>query len=88
MSNPIKVPIRTNVLILMGVAYFAVLLVFLSLACSDKLTAADAYDVMESPLMALLGGTLAISKDLIPLGTRNDSNDGGESEEESGDDGG
>ena len=26
-----------------------------------------AYDVVKSPLMALIGGSLAISKDLIPL---------------------
>ena len=35
--------------------------------CWDGLTAEDAYEVVKSPFMALIGGSLAISKDLIPL---------------------
>ena len=35
--------------------------------CSG-MTAAAAYEVVKGPLMALIGGSLAISKDLIPLG--------------------
>ncbi len=40
------------------------------------MTAESAYEVVKSPLMALIGGSLAISKDLIPLGdSRPDSDE-------------
>ena len=32
---------------------------------SKNITAKDAWNMLEAPLMALIGGTLAISKDLI-----------------------
>lgn len=31
------------------------------------MVAEEAYEIVKSPLMALIGGSLAISKDLIPL---------------------
>ncbi len=64
--NRKKVVIKTNVLILMGAAYFAVVFMFLVMVCwTEKLTATEAWDILEAPLMALIGGTLALSKDLI-----------------------
>jgi len=67
-SNPNrkKVVIKTNVLILMGAAYFAVVFMFLVMVFgTENMTATEAWDILESPLMALIGGTLALSKDLI-----------------------
>ena len=55
-------------------------------ACIMKIE--EAYEVVKGPLMALIGGSLAISKDLIPLGdtpsteNRKDSQGGNESEPE------
>lgn len=61
-----KVAIKTNVLTLMITAYVAVLGMFaLMVYGTEGITATDAWDILEAPLMALLGGTLAISKDLI-----------------------
>ena len=61
-----KVAIKTNVLTLMITAYIAVFLMFaLMVWGTENLDATVAWDMLESPLMALLGGTLAISKDLI-----------------------
>ncbi len=60
-----KVVRRYNVLYLMTMAYVVIVLLFAVLACSAKITVAEAWDALEAPLMALIGGTLAISKDLI-----------------------
>ncbi|MCY4305538.1 MAG: hypothetical protein OXC62_12310 [Aestuariivita sp.] len=60
-----KVVRRFNVLYLMTVAYVVLVILFSVLALSDQLTASQAWDALEAPLMALIGGTLAISKDLI-----------------------
>lgn len=66
--------IRPNVLILVGLGYIAVLIIFVAMVwkishTSDaetlKNVIATAYDVVKGPLMALIGGSLAISKDLI-----------------------
>lgn len=62
-----KVPLRKNVLILVMSGYVSLLIIFGAM-CVGGLTAEDAYEVVKSPLMALIGGSLAISKDLIPLG--------------------
>ncbi len=69
MSNagPNRTPLRTNVLILMGAGYVVVLAMFLLLVWQSA-DMAKAYDVIQGPLMALIGGSLAISKDLIPIG--------------------
>ena len=62
-------PIRINVIVLMTLGYGIIALIFLSLALGDNdLSFSDAYNVVEGPLMALIGGSLAISKDLIPAG--------------------
>lgn len=41
---------------------------------SPEITATQAYDMLEGPLMALIGGSLAISKNLVPLGETGVSN--------------
>ncbi len=56
---------RWNVLYLMSAAYVVLLVMFAAMAFTKDLTAVDAWNMLEAPLMALIGGTLAISKDLI-----------------------
>ena len=63
-----KTPIRTNVLLLVGGGYFTLLVMFTVMAIWGEMGIDEAYEVVKGPLMALLGGSLAISKDLIPLG--------------------
>lgn len=58
------IPFRKNVLILVGIGYFAVLIIFCSMAFGE-MTAETAYEVVKGPLMALIGGSLALSKDLV-----------------------
>ena len=83
-----KTPIRTNVLLLVGGGYFALLFMFTVMAIWGEMKIEEAYEVVKGPLMALIGGSLAISKDLIPLGdtpsteNRKDSQGGNESEPE------
>ena len=60
-----KVVKRFNVLYLMTAAYLVLLILFMAMAFTKDLTALDAWNMLEAPLMALIGGTLAISKDLI-----------------------
>ena len=68
-----KMIIRVNVITLMCVAYGTLLFLFTALiVTSDKIVAADAWNILEAPLMALIGGTLAISKDLISGDTSSD----------------
>ena len=56
---------RWNVLFLMGAAYLVLTIFFVTICAHDEMTAVDAWDILQAPLMALIGGTLAISKDLI-----------------------
>ena len=60
--------LRINLLLLVGFAYFAILTVFAVLVWKSgpNLDVAGAYQIVESPLMAVIGGSLAIAKDLIP----------------------
>lgn len=62
--------------------YVTVLLIFVFLVFgSDETDVTMAYDVVKGPLMALVGGSLAISKDLIPY--RDNSNrDSNQSDDE------
>ena len=62
-----KIPYRKNVLILVGVGYSTLLLIFFFMMWPGGTTAEIAYEVVKGPLMALIGGSLAISKDLINL---------------------
>ena len=57
-----KFPFRKNILTLVGAGYAAVLIIFCVLAGSDP---TKAFDAIEGPLMALIGGTLAVAKDLV-----------------------
>ena len=66
-----KFPWRKNVLTLVLAGYMSVIVIFLLLTLKGSFTASEAYDLIQSPLMALIGGSLAISKDLIPLGGKN-----------------
>lgn len=57
-----KFPIRKNIIIVILFGYVAVLGIFATLACIQPETA---FGAVEGPLMALIGGSLAIAKDLI-----------------------
>ena len=59
-----SIPVRKNVLILMFVAYGALLGVF-GIMVAVGVDAEDAYDLIGVPFVALIGGTLAVAKDLI-----------------------
>lgn len=63
------IPWRKNVLFLVSAGYVTLLIIFGAMMWPGGVEAAVAYEVVKSPLMALIGGSLAISKDLIPLGT-------------------
>lgn len=71
-----KIPWRKNVLTLILSGYTVVLVIFIAIVMKtgDKSGAMSvenmsrAYDLIKEPLMALIGGSLAISKDLIPFG--------------------
>ena len=62
-----KIPWRKNVLALVGAGYFTLLSMFFLMVCPGDMTPEGAYEVIKGPLMALIGGSLAISKDLIPF---------------------
>lgn len=62
-----KIPMRWNVLLLIGAGYASLMLIFVALLVLGR-EGSEAYQVVKDPLMALLGGSLAISKDLVPLG--------------------
>lgn len=49
----------------MSIAYGLLGILFLAFISIGDCTANDAYNNLEAPFMALIGGTLAISKDLI-----------------------
>jgi len=56
---------RKNVLALVGMGYMLMATVFLMLIFHGGMTADGAYDIVNGPIMALIGGSLAIAKDLI-----------------------
>lgn len=60
-----KIFIRKNVIILMGAAYATLILFFVVMVKWGGVSAKEAFDSLNSALMALIGGSLAISKDLI-----------------------
>ena len=57
------IPLRKNVLALMGIAYSILFLIFVVVAIFD--TPSSAYGIIGGPFVALIGGTLAIAKDLV-----------------------
>ena len=72
-------PLRINVLLLILMGYTAILTTFVVLACGT-LTASQAYETVQAPLMALIGGTLAIAKDLVPSNDQKPSGKDGSGE--------
>ena len=62
-----NIPWRKNVLTLVISGYIVVLVMFLFMVLKGDMNPTDAYDLIQGALMALIGGSLAISKDLIPL---------------------
>lgn len=60
-----KKRLRPNVLLLIGFGYFVVVVVFVGLLVAADKTANDAYGAIEAPLMALIGGSLALAKDIL-----------------------
>ena len=64
--------IRPNVLTLFLFSYATITFIFYILTCtivppanSGQIPAALAYEFISGPLMALIGGTIAVAKDLI-----------------------
>ena len=62
-----KIPIRWNVLMLFAIAFGSLLAVYASLLLIG-IPGSDAYEYIREPLGVLIGGALALSKDLVPLG--------------------
>ena len=62
-------PFRTNIIAIIGLGYGTVLVGFLSLWLSAGQPSVDAataaYDAIKEPLMALIGGSLALAKDVL-----------------------
>ena len=56
--------LRKNVIVLVGLGYFTVMVGFVAMLFGG-LGAHDAYDSIKEPLMALIGGSLALSKDVL-----------------------
>jgi len=60
-----KVQWRKNVLMLVGMGYTLMTLVFVVLLFEEGMTVSDAYDVIDGPVMALIGGSLTVANNLI-----------------------
>ena len=65
MGKVMKFTWRKNVLVLVGMGYFLIGLIFLILVYKGGVEVSEAYDIGNGPIMALIGGSLAIAKDLI-----------------------
>ena len=57
-------PWRKNVLLLMCIAYLALILIFVAMLVAGA-EPASAYDKIGTPFVALVGGTIAVTKDLL-----------------------
>ena len=68
-----KYRVRWNVLALICMGYVAVLIVFGFVSFLSGATVA--YETINSPLMALVGGSLAIAKDLVQLDAKRDEDE-------------
>ena len=60
-----KISLRVNVLYLVGFGYGTVLIFFIFMCWKGGVSPDTAYDAIQGPLMTLIGGSLAIAKDLI-----------------------
>ena len=57
--------LRWNVLVLVLTGYLVISGMFLVMTLAEGKAPQDAYEIIEAPLMALVGGSLAIAKDLL-----------------------
>lgn len=60
-----NVQIRWNVLLLVGMGYLVITVLFGVLSYSNAMNSQQAYEIVQAPLIALIGGSLAIAKDLV-----------------------
>lgn len=60
----------------MGFGYISTVGIFAVLVAVMKLDVDKAYQIVQGPLMTLIGGSLAIAKDLLQLDSREDMKDG------------
>ena len=58
------IPFRKNVLALFALAYGSLIALFIIMVVNNT-SPKDAYDMIGVPFVALIGGTLAVAKDLI-----------------------
>ncbi len=56
---------RKNVLMLFLMGYALLAIIFCCLVFGANMTIDNAYQLIDAPVMALIGGSIAISKDLI-----------------------
>lgn len=56
--------IKPNLLIVLVLAYASIVGIFFGLVANDT-AATDAYALIATPFVALIGGTLAVAKDLL-----------------------
>lgn len=64
-NNPKSgIPLRKNVLLLLFIAYLSLFGMFVVMILS-RVEAKEAYNLIGVPFVALIGGTLAVAKDLI-----------------------
>ncbi len=55
---------RKNALALIGMAYLALVVIALGLVAADE-TLDRVYDAIDEPLMVLIGGSIALAKDIV-----------------------
>ena len=67
MKIHLKRPIRWNVIVLIAFGYATVLTMFVIVAIAEGAPSAIGVDLIQASLMALIGGTLAIAKDLVGI---------------------
>lgn len=79
-----KRPWRKNVLWLVSFGYVATVGIFCVLVFVSKMDADAAFNIIQGPLMALIGGTLAIAKDLLQLDQSEESKGPQQDPEENG----
>ena len=70
----VKRPWRKNVLAILAIAYAVTAGIFVVLVFKMKMSAETAYDIIQAPFMTLIGGSLAIAKDLVGLDASDDKN--------------
>ena len=63
LTKKVVTPVRLNVLILFAIAYG--LLAFIYCLLINTGTGQEAFALIENPLLVLIGGTVAVVKDLV-----------------------